>query len=1235
VPEEGFWNGGKKPCDVYECPYDDNACMGGQNNTCGDGFDPNYHVCGKCMDGYTLMGGKCLECSAAGLIVLLPIFGILIGLVLLVLLICFCIKKYFEYQAENAEMEVIDVTDLENQPEDRKVIISTPRGQMGSGLPNYSVDTPRTRSGTVASSHSGAGYGIGHHTPSRKRSGEYARVRKLSQDSEDYSLTQSGAGVGAGTAATQNELLGAAMDDGGGDVNDGDNENEAGLAFMDELGYEEDEIEMDDGAEALEETFDHLNNILKIVMGYLQCLCAVSFTMPSVSWPQDFIDTLVQPFSFLNFEFSQIFPVGCVIPWNFYLDQQIAFFLPLIAIATLMLLELYRSMKLTRSQCEPDCSQDHDHIDEDSIEDKKIDLRNSTWKFSLMSVFIMYPMLCQKMMAIFLCRKIEQKWYLTLDVTLECYDDQWLLQAILGSVGIIIYVIGVPVVFFVLLYQHKDQMDHPDVIAKVGFLYYGYAATFWLGELVEMTRKMVMSGLVMIIVPGSVFQIICAMAFCAFFLGVQVACNPFEDKTENKIAMWTLWGTALTVLFGLLIITSEGACNTDQIGMQLKTMANAIMIVNLFVFAMIMYWTARFVKEDFEGKGEIIMHLFSGGMKKLDEEAAKTRQDVATKKKAISEPDSVSKIEKEEDSIPDSQDIILDASAAKMLEGSTFIELVRNSFDRFDMCEAGVVTTEADIVGICLSVVCKMKWTTCTATIDQKAKAVVESLIGHGVTNMEDAEFEMTFEEFLDWFKAEIAPHGFLSIHEAQLNKLDKGTKASEKQLPENAMSALGVHMLANQPGQTLCPTCRQPVGELRRAYLEAECCVCLERVDQILVSECGHTLCKECADTMAPDTPRVECEDATEIELNTEMSETMEAIDAICAQASQEAASNEPPSSGGFFKGAAAEATTAELVLSHSDSALAIGNAPTASNIAADAVDLDLDTLLCSTFDRFDVYGEGTISGSDDLIGMCLNVGSKTKLGILSSTIDHKTKAVAESDPNFTMTCEEFSTWFKTEILPDQHKVSIPGAREASEAKVESATSGFFKAQSAKEGNSPSGGFFKGEASEEKEQNGTDGEAPKEESLALKPIESFSSAFLDIGGFFKGKSSSKKKARRCSKDEPVEPKEGFFKGKTDVPAIAQNTSLELPDVDEIMVAAARSGVDMNDAAQLTQFTQDYAQSKSNQTTPRPAAGQQVQGAEDAFFKGKPKDQEMCGDDPKEVPKPRKKKAPSNEAAWF
>ena len=50
------------------------------------------------------------------------------------------------------------------------------------------------------------------------------------------------------------------------------------------------------------------------------------------------------------------------------------------------------------------------------------------------------------------------------------------------------------------------------------------------------------------------------------------------------------------------------------------------------------------------------------------------------------------------------------------------------------------------------------------------------------------------------------------------------------------------------QIANDLCPMCRAPMGELRTAYMTAECMICLEEVDKILISECGHSICKVCA---------------------------------------------------------------------------------------------------------------------------------------------------------------------------------------------------------------------------------------------------------------------------------------------------------------------------------------------------------------------------------------------------
>ena len=79
-------------------------------------------------------------------------------------------------------------------------------------------------------------------------------------------------------------------------------------------------------------------------------------------------------------------------------------------------------------------------------------------------------------------------------MTLACYGDAWVHRAIYAAIGTCMYVFGIPALFVVCLFRNKDKLDEADVLARFGLLYAGYAAHFWLGELVEMTRKMVLTG---------------------------------------------------------------------------------------------------------------------------------------------------------------------------------------------------------------------------------------------------------------------------------------------------------------------------------------------------------------------------------------------------------------------------------------------------------------------------------------------------------------------------------------------------------------------------------------------------------------------------------------------------------------------------------------------------------------------------------------------------------------------
>lgn len=905
-----------------------------------------------------------MECSTEGIMKLMPIYITLFVLIIGIFGTLFGLLRYYESKNKEAEQKAAD-----------KVPAYEPFAQQGTQGEYEHVPTPRSKqrgfdqSDTVSKSTPGMGSGSGQNEESDQNALiEMAAAQNEEEEEED------------GMDATcQNEGVVEGMGAG------------VGGAAEDEA-----EIELADGdAEGMMDSTEHLATIGKIVMGYLQVLTCVGVTLPSIDWPDDFISGLCQPFAFLNFDFSQLFPVGCLVQWDFYLDMQISFGLPIFVTTLALIWRFSRKAKLAK--CNEVCCEDHAHVDDIIFEKQANDIDNNTCQICLTAVFIMYPMLVTKMMGVFVCREIESEWWLEADVTLQCYNDSWVPRAVLGFIGIICYCIGIPASFFYFLHKHKDELDHPDVVAKIGFLYTGYALHFWLGELVEMTRKMFMSGVIMFVAPDSVMQVIVAATFCACFLMMQVAVSPFEDEIENKVQMWCLMGTALTVLFGLLIVTSQGSCNSDQVGAELETISSCVLWINMFVLVMIVYYTCIFLKADFEFKRQMLLHML--GKKQTDEESEMSEMDqqvnnekeARERLKAEETHDWMKtdddEIEMELNELLSPAEIIRRSQEIHSLEyadeynttvvgaavtvphpmyladdmkksedksddkSAEFDHLLQDAFNRYEVLSGiGQIIGAEDLTSVCLNLVMKLDWKVTVPVIEDKARNGMMADSGYTKTE------SMSFTQFAAFFKSEFTP-----------NMLDEGVMdATEADI---SLPRSSIEVDDTMP----CPTCRSPMGELRKAFVEAECCVCMESVDQILVSRCGHTLCKDCALALK-------------------------------------------------------DAATGPVRI-----------------IAADLPELEqlsdpLDAMLQNSFNRFDVNDIGTISTIDDLEGITLNVASKIVIeegwvGFSPSIIDEKAPLAIQASA--TMTYNQFSEWFKNEIAaPFRKSVNKTHKAEQKDAK-------------------------------------------------------------------------------------------------------------------------------------------------------------------------------------------------------
>ena len=71
----------------------------------------------------------------------------------------------------------------------------------------------------------------------------------------------------------------------------------------------------------------------------------------------------------------------------------------------------------------------------------------------------------------------------------------------------------------------------------LGGLYETYDKEMWFWETIELLRKMILTGFMIILIPGSSAQILIALIICLFYLLLLIKYAPFEDASEDRLGI--------------------------------------------------------------------------------------------------------------------------------------------------------------------------------------------------------------------------------------------------------------------------------------------------------------------------------------------------------------------------------------------------------------------------------------------------------------------------------------------------------------------------------------------------------------------------------------------------------------------------------------------------------------------------------------------------------------------------
>ena len=183
------------------------------------------------------------------------------------------------------------------------------------------------------------------------------------------------------------------------------------------------------------------------------------------------------------------------------------------------------------------------------------------FKIVSMVLFIAYPSVSMKVFRIFNCIKVDGHWWLSADMRLQCFTQEWYGFAVYGTcahafssagvlraglhrrsdlavamvvgmaawtltrcyhcpksrvnngVGVlmlIVYVIGLPAGILFILYRNRKTLYGPDsrrTQRRYGFLYDGYGETAWWWEVEELIRKLLLTSVVVLMNTNNPLQV--------------------------------------------------------------------------------------------------------------------------------------------------------------------------------------------------------------------------------------------------------------------------------------------------------------------------------------------------------------------------------------------------------------------------------------------------------------------------------------------------------------------------------------------------------------------------------------------------------------------------------------------------------------------------------------------------------------------------------------------------------
>lgn len=155
----------------------------------------------------------------------------------------------------------------------------------------------------------------------------------------------------------------------------------------------------------------------------------------------------------------------------------------------------------------------------------------------LIVLFLIHPTLTSVLFKAFYCQNINNKYRLVEELSEVCWSNSHLYFAgSFGVVGLIFWVIGIPLTTWNMLREVKENLSMKRVRSQYGFLFKGYKHKAYYWETVVMFRKIFVSFISVFLKSyGVVVQALVSELILVFFILITLRIQPYDTRILNFI----------------------------------------------------------------------------------------------------------------------------------------------------------------------------------------------------------------------------------------------------------------------------------------------------------------------------------------------------------------------------------------------------------------------------------------------------------------------------------------------------------------------------------------------------------------------------------------------------------------------------------------------------------------------------------------------------------------------------